>query len=261
MRNRISPAFLFRSLEILLVMLLLVLGTERASAYSCGNPSSGHCYGVTQWTEHPEYFGAYSDISQVSMGCPSGCNGFVDDETWLTDSHTASCVANSFGMCWVEAGYFFTDGSSSRQYFWAEAKPSGAFTLHTLGTAGPNGAINHYMLIKDARTGPGIFQVWIYNTSLSTLYHGTSSGNGMAGDRVIIGQELAGSSGASASTAHFTRNIWAVKPLGPEYVFWYNRQVNDGSVTSHNPPFASWAVHPSTPPPPEGGDFTTHCCK
>jgi len=31
-------------------------------------------------------------------------------------------------------------------------------------------------------------------------------------------------------------------------------------VRSDNPPFASWTINPSTPPPPEGGEFTTHCC-
>ena len=245
-----------------LIAALLFIRPALAVNYACGNPSSGHCYGVTQWTEKPEYFGAYTDITQVEMGCPSGCNGFVDDEIWLTDSHTAGCKTNGFGQCWVEAGYFFLDGAKNKNYFWAESKPgkSAAFTLHTLGTAGPNGAINHYMLIKDARGAAGVFQIWIYNTSLSTLYHGTSNNNLMAGDRILLGQELAGTNGASAAKAHFTRNIWAVKALGPEYVFWYNTQIHDGSVTSQNPPFASWAVHPG-PPPPEGGDFTTHCCQ
>jgi len=48
--------------------------------------------------------------------------------------------------------------------------------------------------------------------------------------------------------------------LGPEYVFWYNRQIHNGGVTSNNPPFASWTINATSPPPPEGGQFTTHCC-
>lgn len=239
---------------------LLFAPARTASAYSCGNPSSGHCYGVTSWSEHPEYFGAYSDITQAPLSCPSGCNGFVDDEIWLVDAGTAGCQNNGIGVCWVEAGSIAVEGSG-QVYFWADSRPltSSTFNLHLLGPTDSAGTNDHYMIIKDGRGGPGIFQIWIYNDGLSTLYQGTSTSNTMTGRRIDIGQELAGTSGASAGTANLTRNIWAVQALGPEYVFWYNRQVNDGGVGSANPPFASWAVHPSSPPP-EGGRFTTRCC-
>jgi hypothetical protein len=244
-------------------LVLALAWSGPAAAYSCGNPSSDHCYGVTSWTEQPQYFGAYTDAKQVAMACPSSCGGFVDDEIWLVDDNSSGCTANSFQMCWMEAGTLMTAGANHPQFFWAESKPAGGsgFTLHIVGNADAAGTVDHYMIIKDGRQHTSnLFQVWIYNTSLSTLYHGTSTGNAMSGERILLGQELAGSSGASAGTAHFTRNIWAVQVLGPEYVFWYNRQVHDGGVSSDNPPFASWAVHPSSPPPPEGGDFTTHCC-
>ncbi|HZD49259.1 MAG TPA: hypothetical protein VE178_10985, partial [Silvibacterium sp.] len=125
------------------------------------------------------------------------------------------------------------------------------------------GTTDHFMIIKDARVSPQVFQVWVYNTSLSTLYQGTSvasNGNPMSANSIHIGQELAGTQGASAGNAQYTRNIWAVQTLGPEYVFWYNRQTDEGSVRSDNPPFGSWSINPSNPPPPEGGEFTTHCC-
>lgn len=236
--------------------------TVVAATYSCGNPSIDHCYGVTGWQEKPEYFGAYTDITRAAMNCPSGCNGFVNDEIWLIDDKSSGCTSNPYGMCWVEAGYLFTDGSGTAQYFWADSRPmnSSTFNLHILGSADPEGSTNHYMMIKDGRGGAGIFQLWIYNDGLSTLYQGTSTSNSMTGDRILIGQELAGTSGASAGVANFTRNIWAVQALGPEYVFWYNRQTSQSGVTSANPPTASWTVDPSQPPPPEGGQFTTHCC-
>jgi hypothetical protein len=241
---------------------LALFSAASASTYSCGSPSSGHCYGVTGWQEKPEYFGAYTDIIRAAINCPSGCNGFVDDEIWLIDDKSSGCTSNPFRMCWVEAGYFFTAGSGSAQYFWADSRPmnSSTFNLHILGSTDPEAATNHYMIIKDGRGGAGIFQLWVYNDNLSTLYQGTSTSNTMAGDRINIGQELAGTNGASAGIANFTRNIWAVQALGPEYVFWYNRQTTNSGVTSANPPIASWAVEPSNPPPPEGGQFTTHCC-
>jgi len=239
----------------------LCLSTS-AYPYSCGNPSSGHCYGTASWQEKTEYFGAYADLTQVAMGCPAGCGGFVDDEIWLIDTKSSGCGSNGFGVCWVEAGYIFTDGSSSAQFFWADGRPltSSAFNLHILGPTDPAGTTDHYMIIKDGRGGSGIFQVWVYNDGLSTLYQGTSTSNTMSGNRIDIGQELAGTTGASAGTANFTRNIWAVQALGPEYVFWYNRQTDKGGVGSANPPVASWAIDPAAPPPPEGGEFTTRCC-
>jgi hypothetical protein len=187
----------------------------------------------------------------------------VDDEIWLTDNQTPGCTSNQFGQCWVEAGYFLTDGSGSKQLFWADGRPlsSSTFNLHILGGTDPDGVIDHFMLLKDGRGASGVYQIWVYNDSLSTLYNGTSTSNAMSGNRVIIGQELAGTKSASAGAANFSRNIWAVQALGPEYVFWYNRQADEGSVGSGNPPFASWTVDPANPPPPEGGQFTTHCCQ
>ena len=242
----------------LAVCLSVVIG-GRAFAYSCGNPSSGHCYGVAGWSEHPQYFGAYADIQIGHLHSTGG--GFVDDEIWLIDDTTPACTGNPFTMCWVESGYI-ADQGSNQIYFWADSRPmnSSTFNLHLLGSTDAAGTTDHFMMIKDARGAAGIFQLWLYNDSLSTLYNGTSTSNTMNGDRILIGQELAGTSGASADNVNFTRNIWAVQVLGPEYVFWYNRQIHNGGVTSNNPPFASWTINATSPPPPEGGQFTTHCC-
>jgi hypothetical protein len=256
-KNRVNSE---RIVVMVAACLMIAIGPQ-VFGYSCGTPSSGHCYGTTSWSEHPEYFGAYTDIRETTLSCPSGCGGFVDDEIWLIDTHTAGCTTNGFGVCWVEAGIIAIDGSS-QVYFWADARPmtTSTFNLHLLGGTDGPGVNDHFMIIKDARGGPGIVQLWIYNDGLSTLYNGTSTSNPMSANRIDIGQELAGTHSASAGNADFTRNIWAVQALGPEYVFWYNRQVHDTGVGSANPPFASWAVSPTSPPPPEGGRFRTHCC-
>ena len=107
------------------VVLLLLCGAAKhahANPYSCGNPQSGHCYGISSWTQGSEYFGAYTDITQVAMSCPSGCGGFVDDEIWLIDRSSSNCTTNDFNMCWVEAGTTADEGSSP-QFFWADARP------------------------------------------------------------------------------------------------------------------------------------------
>jgi hypothetical protein len=248
------------------VMLLLVGGTVRVvTAYSCGNPSTGHCYGTVTWSQRGEYFGAFTEAAQVPLSCPAGCGGFVDDEVWLIDASSSGCTSNGFGVCWVEAGSIAVDGAEP-VFFWADARPTktSTFNLHLLGATDPVGTLDHYMIVKDGRPSPQTFLVFIYTDSFSTLYNGVSSlqsGPPMSAHRIDLGQELAGTKGASAGTANLVRNIWAVQALGPEYVFWYNRQTTQGTVTSANPPTASWTINPSNPPPPEGGQFTTRCCK
>jgi hypothetical protein len=256
------------------VVLLFLLGATDAhtQVYSCGDPSSGHCYGVNQWTQATEYFGAYADITQVNMSCPSGCGGVVDDEIWLADDSSSGCTSNQFGSCWVEAGTIET--GSSPTYFWADARPGTGNTLNVryLGSTDPVGTVDHYMIVKDGRTTPNNYLVFIYNDSQSTLYGGTSSVAGTGGcgsplpqmvaKRIVIGQELAGtppavSNAAAADKADFTRNIWAIQALDSSYTFSYNAQSASGAVISNNPPTASWAQNPGAPSAPEGGDFTT----
>jgi hypothetical protein len=263
-----------RVLQFILPLLLMLAFTDRAAAYSCGDPSSGHCYGVNFWSQNTEYFGSYADITQVEMSCPNGCGGFVDDEMWLVDTASPNCTSNEFGMCWVETGTTVNEGSSPT-YFWADGRPGtgNTFNSHYLGSPDPVGTVDHYMIIKDGRVSPNTYLVFVYNDSQSTLYNGTSSVQGtngcgspfpqMVAKEIIIGQELAGSpsdskNNASAGLANFTRNIWAVQALDSAYIFWYNAQNAIGSVTSQNPPVGSWAQAPGSSGAPEGGNFTTH---
>lgn len=253
-----------RALLALAAIALLLVWPQRlaqAGNYSCGNPQSGHCYGYVDWQEQPEYYGVYMDLLQLTMNCPSGCGGFLNNEMWLADYNTRACASNGFGSCWVEAGFHASDGGGNPIYFWADARPltSSTYNNHFLNQADV-ADFDHFMIIKDSRNGAqGVFQVWIYNDLLSVLFQGTSTNNNMSPNAINMGSELAGSSGASGM-GQFQRNIFAVKPLGPEYVFWYNRQTDEGSVSSSAPPNASWLINPSSPPPPEGGLFFTNCC-
>ena len=239
-----------------------------AATYACGDPSKNHCYGNAAWVQASEYFGASVDITQSSLACPSGCGGFVDDEIWLIDRQSAGCVGNPFGMCWVEAGSIAAEGDGP-VYFWADSRPikDHTFNLHLLGGTDAAGTVDHYMLVKDARSVPNPYQVYIYNDDRSTLYHGESAvprGTGqMVGKEIIIGQELAGTKGASASLAGFSRNLWAVQALGADFLFRANAQTQAGAVSKSSPPDAAWTIDPAgsgCSSPPEGGNFITVCC-
>jgi hypothetical protein len=240
---------------------LLIAVTTLPANYKCGDASNAHCYAIASWEERPQYFGAYTDITQVAMSCPSDCGGFLDDEIWLIDSNSPDCKTNKFTLCWIEAGTWMVAGTDGRHFFWADGRPGKGNTLnvHILGPGDAEGTVNHYMIIQDARGDFGISQIWIYNDSLSTLYQGTSTNNAMSGNRIWIGQELAGTQNASAGSATFSRNIFAVQALGQEYVFWYNAQTTRGTTASGNPPSGAWVIGPDKPPP-EGGQFSTKCC-
>jgi hypothetical protein len=252
----------FLPVATLFLLLILSNGPALAGSYSCGNPTGGgHCYGIVTWQEQPQYYGVYANVDQSGMGCPSGCDGEINNEVWLQDDQTAGCTSNKYGRCWVEAGFHASSGDATGGYpfyFWADARPmnSNTYNVHLLADAYEND-LKHVMIIKDAREAPGIFQVWIYNDSHSTLFNGTSTRNPMSGNSIAIGAELAGSTGAFGS-AQFGWNIWAVRPLGHEFVFWYNLQSDEGELLSDSPPNATWQV---APPSHEGGLFVTSCCR
>jgi hypothetical protein len=266
------------SIALALAILLLSAspaGSRAAPAYSCGTPSTGHCYGITQWGRS-QYFGSYTDISMVHLQCDVfdclihcssvfSCSipgGFIDDEMWLIDRGTPACLSNGFGSCWVEAGYW-TQYSPlfSMDYFWADVRPGSGIFVHVLGSVPDHdiGARTHFMIVRDDRTAARPYLSFIYSDS-GTFYLGTSTANTMTANEIDIGQELAGAGGAGAPVATFTRNIWAVQGLGPEYVFWYSPQPGAGTVRSSNPPVAQWDMLPGTTGAPEGGQFSTHCC-
>ena len=242
------------------LFLLCTVKPLHASNYSCGNPQVGHCYADAVWQEKPQYFGAFSSILQIGMNCPSNCGGFVNNETWLVDYQSQACVSNAFQACWVEAGYHAFPGEGNPYYFWADSRPltTSTYNNHFLNQADA-ADFTHFMIIQDARGAAGVYQVWIYNDSNSVLFNGTSTSNTMSANTVIIGTELAGTTGASALPSQFQMNIWAVKPLGSDYTFWYNTQVDKGTDTSQSPPTGSWLIDPSLAGS-NGGIFTTSCC-
>jgi hypothetical protein len=270
-----------RGTELFLLALAWLFATQPSSLpYACGDPridpAAGHCYGVTSWTQTTEYFGAFTDITRANINCPSGCGGFVDNEMWLIDNNSPGCLANGFGMCWIEVGIIAEEGRPST-FFWGEARPGmgDTFNIHYFGPSNGNGSIDHYMIVKDGRTSSNPYRIFIFNDSRSTLFSAIASGTGSVGcgsplgsmvPRTIkIGQELTGSPpqdrNASADRAEFTDNVWAIRPLDSEYIFVYDVQNRANTPRSDGPPTARWSLAPGAPGAPQGGKFTTECCR
>ena len=251
-------------IAVVCTALLLSACVAFAGSYSCGigTSGSGHCYGQWGWQEQPQYFGAYTDVLQAGMKCPSGCGGFLTNEMWLADVKTPACVSNPYQACLVEAGFQADDGRGNPYYFWSDSRPMNSNTFNTHFYSQADVAdFAHFMIIQDSRGGPGVYQVCIYNDSHSVLFIGTSTSNTMSANVIQIGSELAGSNGASGS-AWFMRQIWAVQPLGKDFTFWYRSQVDIlyGLQEVDAPQSIRWLINPAHPPP-EGGIFQTSCCQ
>jgi hypothetical protein len=264
-RRRLAVAGL-RVLARLAWCLALCSGASRAGYadwYDCG-PGDRTCVAAASWVDDTgaEYFGTFADVDMTSMSCAFGCSGgYISNEIGMADTR---CDSRPFRECWLVAGYIATGTAPFPSYFWTEGRPTGSsMATHILGPAGQRRDTDHFMIVKDGRVqSPTRFLVFIYNDSRSTFYGETftiPTGETLSANVVGIGQKLSGNWGAAAEPATFSRNIYAVQPLGPEYVFWYRRQTERGRSWRQWPVRGAWTIDPSTTPPPEGGKFETRC--
>ena len=263
---------------------LLLSARQSIAQYQCGDPTDGgHCYGTAFWRERLNYAGASTTISQVPMGCPSGCDGFINNEMWLVDYDTTACKDSLHGACWVEVGYQFLQNGDSKVFFWADNRPPtqgvylGGAILGPVGENDPIGSNASYTIIRDDRDGvpPGTYQVYILNDFGTTRYGATSVGDPFSPDTIIIGTELAGVP-ANASveafdgnrfrSASFRNNIWAHFGLiccsgsNSGWTLQRDKGSTQSSNISTNPPFSHWEVAPGILPNDLGGIFVTRCC-
>jgi hypothetical protein len=232
-----------------------------AQTYICGTPQSNHCYGQTAWAGGN--YGLWTDIWVTPISCNGvlcATTGFVDDEAWLTNADASN---------WVEAGYTtipvlnvnsdaIFDFTSSQVYFWADQRPGAGFYVDLLGAVPGQdyGEYTHTVILANDPSSQS-FNVIMWSESGATNYWFESFPNSMPVGQIIVGQELAGLGGAYADRAYFSHNAFATAPLANN-TFYGVFQSTDGVVTSLNPPYGSWYVHPGYSLP--GGEFTTSCC-
>lgn len=198
-------------------------------SYSCGDLSSGHCYGVKFWG------GANGADTRITLHPTNGGNdGFVNTEMWLQSSDTSY---------WVEAGirscscFNVVDGS---MFFWADSRPNGGgyhehFSnyLYSTDWSQPNA------LVRITRSGTSSWNVSVNDNV--TLLTGTSADNNITIGYIEVGMELAGTSGAYAPLNYFTNNRWM------DNSGYFHYQTNDGTGQSQNGPiFSGWATAPTS---------------
>jgi hypothetical protein len=229
--------------------------SRKPDSYTC---TDTHCYALAEWSAQALQTcclaGDEVDISYTDL---FGGDGFVDNEMWLVQHNNPQCVDllnNINDLCWVEVGMISEpDFFSGTHYFWADMRPGDVFWFHDLGPV-PNAD-------KTAQTPTGFFisqpflnefQVAIISLQ-GTLIFENSTNNTMVPDRVEMGQELYGTSGAhSAGAADYT------------FLTYYSGQfglpigVTSSTQLSGSPPFFSWIHQPAGEN--GGGEFQTQCC-
>lgn len=215
-------------------------GKPSPNPYSCGNVTRGHCYAITSLGDHILGFQTRVYITEnITPG-----NGFVTNEFWLRNySGTSS---------WIEVGYQRTTLGNIR-YFWSQNDENGNFRNHDLHDVPPD-ELGTAVTLTIQQLQPRVFGVAIEGrTTHFAVETNVKMWDGAHGGYAEMGQELAGTAGATAGFASFERN--RVKTESGWKWFVASTVGSD----EHKPPYGSWIADPTTEER-EGGVFTTQCC-
>ncbi len=222
---------------LILVLCLVTAGPARAApsapaVYSC----SDKCYGDFPFYHWTGVNGGEVTIDVVHVSC-SGCGtlSYVNNTMWVGDD-TTGCTND--GACWIEAGYGTFKDPNNPWYYWADMRPGLGYAEHPKEQV-PSGDFGNaaQLLIRKSATNTYIISI----TSPYASITGTSTANSMSGDRVQIGEELQGTTGASAPTARYFNNVY----IDTSNNYYVENSTGGYSVVSDNPPYASWAIVPS----------------
>ncbi len=225
--------------------------------YSCGD-AFGHCYAVATWTNSSlsttQLAGVLADISYTNL---NGGDGFVENEIWLVQTNSPPCAdVNPIDFCWAEVGMTASSGQfPGTHFFWADNTPTSGYTFHDLGVVPPSDQDpKNPDLFAITYDGSGVWQVAIVGLASGSALIFAYSYDAMIPNRAEMGQELEGTSGASAGSADFSALAYEdgfVLHVGAPWI-----TVLPG-IESDNPPLFMWIQ-----PPGASGDgaFQTTCC-
>jgi hypothetical protein len=261
---------MLRLITAFIVLLMCIvfgaLGMQKASAapafsYSCSN----HCYGRNLWSGNTA--GAETTVTVNPMGAG---NGFVDNEVWVADpnSNGSEDCASGVPPCWIEAGYASvgSNNGATEYYFWAEVHPCGCggYIEYDSGNINTNdyGGTAAISILRGGSSGcsynNSTWCVFIYGDYDS--WTGQSTDNTMHASQILIGQELAGTSGATAYTANFTFNYWVDINTGIPHFQTVDGTLDPclyGTCWPVNPPWSGWVSGQDPRHSSYGGNFYT----
>lgn len=237
----------------------------------CSNPKpNGHCYAVRSWSGNTG--GANTLINPYGALSCYGCNGFIDDEMWLSDYNSPQCKAIS--ACWVEAGISTwptneskscNQGVDSTCGFWADNRPNGGgYNEHALYNFGADGVdltpYLFYITISNNTCCSSSGSVW--NVSTNIYKNGSwvagptgksSSTESWNASTIIIGSELSDSRG-SAGNIFLQYNQW----MNSSGSWIYQTTTGSTQYTTGAPPNGTWDVDPCNCNGNTGGSFGTY---
>jgi hypothetical protein len=212
--------------------------TPAAVPYSCGSLSGGHCYGEV--SVDPSHVHGFRTQILVTSQLASG-DGFIDNEFWL----------NPFeGTGWLEAGYDYHP-VYGLTYFWAEDRQDGLFINHWIDYNRQDDG--NYLTVDIHETTADNFSISLTGkgTSYAYSYPNFPLFGSSDGGWVMMGQELAGTSGASAPFVLYLFSSYYDSAGVTHFI-------TGGSPSIGQPPYGGWLAAPS--PGNQGGAWSTWCC-
>ena len=194
------------------------------NSWSCGNPTSGHCYGAQFWGGANGADTRISIDSRLKGSAPQDGYYFASTEMWLSSP-----------TYWVEAGIisqWAVAYSTFPFYFWADNRPNGGgFSFHYLAFECTCGGT---ALTRITRNGSSSWNVLIQDNNSS--YTGTSTSNNFSVKYIQLGGELYNNDQtAYEPNIYYTNNRWQGSNGN------FNYQGNDGVGTNIGYPMqANW---------------------
>jgi hypothetical protein len=196
-------------------------------AYACGDVSSNHCYGANRWMG-PMY-GASTEVGVVQLHAG---DGIMNNSLW---------VGNKTHTQWLEAGYAVITSKNYEFWYFGYINNNGTYKEmdDPYGlVSGSAGDFASPATIYIKNVSGNVWNAAVYGSASRWLPDAVSLTN-FAPDAIDVGEELGGSSGASAPVTTFYYNEW--RNASGNYVY----QTATGTPTSENPPYANWTVFPS----------------
>jgi hypothetical protein len=237
-----------------------------AVGYSCGDPSSGHCYAEYEWYGGP-ISGGNTAITVVHIYAPDIYPDFMNNEMWVAQTGAPACKNSQTGNqpnCWIEMGYqnLFT-GTSNSDYFWADNRPNGGYHAHDLGQV-PAGDYGYSAWVTIWQIASNEWEAAI--SSQTAYYTGYSTSSQPSANLINAGTELAGSGtvppeAVQAPRADFTFNEWRDTGGVWHYQDYHYYQSGSGfHFRGGAPPPHGVDLSDPAGSSNYGGDFYTYCC-